>query len=80
MLYTENEKERIITISADDTYAGYSTEDDDTEDDWEDEEDESFDDMAADRDDLHDIIVEENIYDEDNDDHLPEENIWVFIN
>ncbi|MDO3641579.1 hypothetical protein [Mucilaginibacter sp. L3T2-6] len=75
MLYTENEKERIITISGDDTYAGYSTEDDGAEGDWEDEEDESFDDMAADRDDLHDIIVEEDIYDEDNDDHLPEEDI-----
>jgi len=41
---------------------------------WDDEEDESFDDMANDREDLHEIIVEEDLNDEDDDDHLPEED------
>jgi hypothetical protein len=31
--------------------------------------------MADDREDLHDIIVEEDIDDEDDDDHLPDEDI-----
>jgi len=76
MIFPETEKERIIhTISEDDTYAEYGSGDDDQEGDWDDEEDESFDDTADDREDLHDIIVEEDIYDEDDDDHLPEEDI-----
>jgi hypothetical protein len=76
MIFPEVEKERIIhTIGEDDTYAEYTPGDDDLEGDWDDEEDESFDDMAEDREDLHDIIVEEDIYDEDDDDHLPEEDI-----
>jgi len=49
--------------------------DDDLLDDrWNDEEDESFDDMANDREDLHEIIVEEDLNDDDDDDHLPEED------
>jgi hypothetical protein len=71
------EKERsVYTLGPDDTYTEYQPgDDDDGDDSWDDEEDESFDDMAEDREDLHDIIVEEDIYDEDDDDHLPEEDI-----
>jgi len=75
MTFPETEKQRIIhTIGEDDTYAEYSPDEDNLEDDWDDEEDESFDDMADDREDLHNIIVEENIGDEDDDDHLPDED------
>ena len=64
----------IHTIDADDTYAEYTPGDDeDGDDDWDDEEDENFDDLAADENDLHEIIVEENIDDADDDDHLPGE-------
>jgi len=76
MIFPETEKQRVIhSIGEDDTYAEYEGGEDDTESDWDDEEDESFDDMAGDREDLHEIIVEEDIYDEDDDDHLPDEDI-----
>ncbi|HEY8929651.1 MAG TPA: hypothetical protein VIM55_10700 [Mucilaginibacter sp.] len=52
----------------------FSGDDDLLNDRWDDEEDESFDDMANDREDLHEIIVEEDLNDEDDDDHLPEED------
>ena len=49
-------------------------EDEELEDDWDDDDDEVFDDLAADREDLHDIILENNIDDPEDDDHLPEED------
>ena len=46
----------------------------DGEGDWSDIDDEDFEDMAEDRDDLHQIELEENILDPDDDDHLPDED------
>ena len=45
----------------------------DGEGDWSDVDDEDFEDMAEDRDDLHEIELDDNILDPDDDDHLPPE-------
>ena len=70
------EKEKIIhTIDEDDTYAEFSPADDDAiAGDWNNEDDEDFDDMADDENNLHDIIVEEDIADPDDADHLPDDD------
>ena len=45
----------------------------DGEGDWSDIDDEDFEDMAEDRDDLHEIELDDNILDPEDDDHLPPE-------
>jgi len=45
----------------------------DGEGDWSDVDDEDFEDMAEDRDDLHEIELDDNIFDPEDDDHLPPE-------
>jgi len=50
--------------------------DDDPEDgegDWSDVDDEDFEDRAEDQDDLHEIELDDNIFDPEDDDHLPPE-------
>ncbi len=47
--------------------------DDDEQDDWSDVDDEDFEDMAEDKNDLHEIDLENDILDPDDDDHLPPE-------
>ncbi len=47
--------------------------DDDEQDDWSDVDDEDFEDMAEDENDLHEIELENDILDPDDDDHLPPE-------
>ena len=76
MTYNEDDNNEITqTINIENTYAEYSPGgDDDLEGDWDDEDDEVFDDMADDREDLHDIIIEDDIPDEEDDDHLPEDD------
>ncbi|MDB4920617.1 hypothetical protein [Mucilaginibacter sp.] len=77
MILTGIEKESIIhTIDEDDTYVEFSPADEDgIAGDWNDEDDEDFDDLADDENDLHDIIVEEDIEDPDDDDHLPDDDL-----
>jgi hypothetical protein len=41
--------------------------------DWSDVDDEDFEDMAEDQDDLHEIELDDNIFDPKDDDHLPPE-------
>jgi hypothetical protein len=51
--------------------------DDDSSDedgDWSDIDDEDFEDMAEDKDDFHEMEIENNIFDPDDDDHLPEDD------
>jgi hypothetical protein len=51
--------------------------DDDIEDpdgDWSDIDDEDFEDLAEDRDDLHQIESDNNIFDAEDDDHLPDDD------
>lgn len=45
----------------------------DGEGDWSDIDDEDFEDMAEDQDDLHEIELDDNIFDPEDDDHLPPE-------
>ncbi|MDB5132983.1 MAG: hypothetical protein JWR02_2732 [Mucilaginibacter sp.] len=47
--------------------------DDEEQDDWSDVDDEDFEDMAEDENDLHQIELENDILDPDDDDHLPPE-------
>jgi hypothetical protein len=77
MILTGIEKEKIIhTIDEDDTYAEFSPADEDgIAGDWNDGDDDDFDDLADDENDLHDIIVEEDIEDPDDDDHLPDDDL-----
>jgi hypothetical protein len=52
--------------------------DDDAEDedgDWSDIDDEDFEDLAEDRDDLHEMELDNDIFDPEDDDHLPDEDI-----
>ncbi|SHM45625.1 hypothetical protein [Mucilaginibacter sp. OK098] len=77
MILPGTEKEKIVhTISTDDTYTEFSPggDDDSDGDDWDDEDDENFDDMADDENNLHDIIVEEDLEDPNDDDHLPDDD------
>jgi hypothetical protein len=51
--------------------------DDDVEDedgDWSDIDDEDFEDLAEDRDDLHEMELENNIFDPEDEDHLPDDD------
>ena len=41
---------------------------------WDDEDDENFEDRADDRDDLHEIQLDNNILDKEDDDHLPDDS------
>jgi len=53
--------------------------DDDAEDedgDWSDVDDEDFEDMAEDQDDFHEMELENDIFDDDDDDHLPDDDFW----
>jgi|GEM_PF-2301771 len=45
----------------------------DGEGDWSDVDDEDFEDRAEDQDDLHEIELDDNIFDPEDDDHLPPE-------
>ena len=47
--------------------------DDEEQDDWSDVDDEDFEDMAEDENDLHEIELENDIFDPEDDDHLPPE-------
>ncbi len=68
-------EETIRTIDTDDTYTEFSPgEDDDSDIGWDDDDDEVFDDLADDENNLHDIIVENDIADPDDDDHLPDDD------
>ncbi len=76
MIINKNE-----TIPAD--HSQYSTvylkspgdEQDDDNKEWDDEDDENFEDQANDRDDLHEIKLDNNILDQDEDDHLPDNDL-----
>lgn len=61
-------KETIILLSP-----GDDDDPADGEGDWSDIDDEDFEDMAEDRDDLHEIELDDNILDPEDDDHLPPE-------
>ena len=43
--------------------------------DWSDVDDEDFEDMAEDGDDLHEMELENDIFDPDDDDHLPDDDM-----
>ena len=47
----------------------------DEEDDWSDIDDEDFEDMAEDRDDLHEMELDNNFFDAEDDDHLPDDDM-----
>jgi hypothetical protein len=47
--------------------------DEEEQDDWSDVDDEDFEDMAEDENDLHEIELENDIFDPEDDDHLPPE-------
>jgi hypothetical protein len=73
MILSGTEQEDLMhTINTDNAYAEYSPGDED-DDDLDEDDDEDFDDLTDDGNNLHDVIVEENIDDADDDDHLPEE-------
>ncbi|WP_428330400.1 hypothetical protein [Mucilaginibacter sp.] len=63
------EKTAIVALSPDG-----DDDDDEQDDDWTDIDDEDFEDMAADMDDVHEMKIENNILDEDDDDHLPDDD------
>jgi hypothetical protein len=65
----------IIHGGAYNTTASSSPDEDEIEGDWDDEEDEDFDDRAEDENDLHEILVDNDIYDPDDDDHLPDDDL-----
>ena len=44
------------------------------DDDWSDIDDEDFEDMAEDEDDVHEMEVENDIFDDEDDDHLPDDD------
>jgi hypothetical protein len=46
----------------------------DEDDDWTDIDDEDFEDIAEDKNDLNEMELENDIFDEDDDDHLPEDD------
>jgi len=50
-------------------------EDDNEEGDWTDIDDEDFEDMAEDLDDLHEMDIENDLFDPDDDDHLPDDDL-----
>jgi hypothetical protein len=73
-----NENEAVLNERAFDTITFLSPvgdEDDQAEGDWDDEEDEDFDDHAEDRNDLHEILLDNDIFDPDDDDHLPDDDL-----
>ncbi|HVW94658.1 MAG TPA: hypothetical protein VHA56_01650 [Mucilaginibacter sp.] len=76
MAFQSKQQDGLVeTIDAEDTYTNHSPSgDDDFEGDWNDEDDEDFDDIAGDREDLHEIILENDIDDEEDDDHLPDDD------
>jgi hypothetical protein len=45
------------------------------DDDWSDIDDEDFEDLAEDRDDLHEMEIDNNLFDEDDADHLPDDDM-----
>jgi hypothetical protein len=47
----------------------------DEEDDWSDIDDEDFEDMADDRDDFHEMELENDLFDAEDDDHLPDDDM-----
>ncbi|MDR3696452.1 hypothetical protein [Mucilaginibacter sp.] len=68
--YSEDSVAEIATMLA-------PGDDDDIEDgdgDWTDIDDEDFEDMAEDRDDLHEIELDNDIFDPEDDDHLPDDD------
>lgn len=48
---------------------------DKTDNNWDDEDDEAFDDLLHDRDDFHEIEMEDDFIDADDDDHLPDDDL-----
>jgi len=69
MIKEEIETKTVATMSS-------PGDDDDAEDgdgDWSDIDDEDFEDLAEDRDDLHRIELENDIFDPEDDDHLPDD-------
>jgi hypothetical protein len=76
MLIKENEntvlnEEMFNTI----TLLSHGSGDDEVEGDWDDEDDEDFDDRAEDENDLHEIQLDNDIFDPDDDDHLPDDDL-----
>ena len=57
------------------TLLSHDNGDDEAEDDWDDEDDEDFDDRAEDENDLHEIQLDNDIFDPDDDDHLPDDDL-----
>ncbi len=63
---TQDESKTITLISPGD-------DENDDKKEWDDEDDENFEDRADDRDDLHEIQLDNNILDKEDDDHLPDD-------
>ena len=81
MLFTEHDNGTSPLLETTTTKATITMlspgDDDDANDedgDWSDIEDEDFEDMAEDRDDLHEIELNNDIFDADDDDHLPDDD------
>lgn len=71
--FTETENKEFP--SNDITTMLYPGGEDDNEDmDWSDIDDEDFEDMAEDKDDYHQIQLDNNLFDPEDDDHLPEDD------
>jgi len=64
-------KETFNTI----TLLSHGSGDDEIEEDWDDEDDEDFDDRAEDENDLHEIQIDNDIFDPDDDDHFPDDDL-----
>jgi len=57
------------------TFLSPGDDDDEDEDgDWSDVDDEDFEDMAEDKDDFHEMELENDIFDDEDDDHLPDDD------
>jgi hypothetical protein len=65
------DEETITLVAPGDGEGG----DPDEEDDWSDIDDEDFEDMAEDRDDLHEMELDNDLFDEDDADHLPDDDM-----
>jgi len=56
------------------SFPGDDDDENDEDGDWSDIDDEDFEDIAEDREDLHQIELDNNIFDDEDDDHLPDDD------